>query len=210
MSARIIHLKNEGDVSISLEHAVDVLRTGGLVAVPTESYYGLAVNAMDEDAITRLLRVKKRERNNPILLLISDILSLEHLAEQVPDISRRLIDQFWPGGLTMVFKAGPMVSPLLTAGSSKIGIRLSSHIVPTELARALGAPITGTSANISGQPPSVRAGDVYKALGNHVDLIIDSGPTAGGKGSTVVDVTQAPPQVLREGMVSRELLERHY
>jgi L-threonylcarbamoyladenylate synthase len=126
------------------------------------------------------------------------------MVQDIPHIAWTLMDAFWPGGLTLVFKAGSGVSPLLTGGGDKIGIRLSSHPIPTELAHAAGIPITGTSANLSGQTPHTEAKDVLLSLGQEIDLLLDGGKTAGGKGSTVLDVTVDPPRVLREGMVSSQ------
>jgi L-threonylcarbamoyladenylate synthase len=117
-----------------------------------------------------------------------------------------LMERFWPGGLTMVFFADPILPWSLTAGTAKIGVRLSSHPVPTELARAVGAPITGTSANRSGQSSCSTAAEVMEAVGKDIDLILDGGRTTGGKGSTVLDVTADPPVVVREGIVSRDEL----
>ena len=125
----------------------------------------------------------------------------------IPPVAPRLMDEFWPGDLTLVFEAGPKVSPLLTGGTGKIGIRLSSHPVATALTLAIEAPISGTSANISGQPACRKAQEVLNGLGSGVDLILDAGETAGQIGSTVLDVTVHPLRVLREGVVTREHLE---
>ena len=113
----------------------------------------------------------------------------------------------WPGGLTLVFEAGPRTPGSLTAGTGKIGVRLSSHPIATGLAQSAGLPITGTSANVSGEPACIKAEEVSRSLGRTVDLILDGGETEGGKGSTILDITVKPPRVLREGMVSREDLK---
>ena len=206
MATKIIKVYRPGDLGGATSQAAGVILSGGMVAIPTESFYGLAVDAANEKAIKRLLHVKKRRETHPILILIASTDVLEGLVKDMPRIAWKLIDAFWPGGLTLVFKAGPRVSPLLTGGTDKIGIRLSSHPVPTQLARAAGVPITGTSANISGQPPCKDADDVLISLGGQIDLILDGGKTAGGKGSTVLDVTVEPPVILREGMVAQDLL----
>jgi L-threonylcarbamoyladenylate synthase len=190
-----------------LERARKILIKGGLVAFPTESFYGLAVDASNEDAIRRLFKVKKRRDNSPILVLIPSIGYLKGYVADVPEIALALIERFWPGGLTLLFKAGPDISRLLTAGTAKIGVRISSHPVAAALALAVGSPITGTSANISGRPGCVTAGEVHVSFGKGVDLILDGGKTAGGKGSTILDVTVNPPEIVREGMVAREQLE---
>ena len=194
---------------MALNNAKDVILSGGVVAVPTESYYGLAVSVMDENAIHRVIRIKKRPEKNPILILISSVDELDRYVVQVSPLAAKLIRRFWPGGLTLVFQGREILPPVLTAGTGQIGVRLSSHPVPTELARLAGVAITGTSANISGEPPCESAPQVVKAIGEDVDLVIDGGEreTQGGKPSTVVDVTVQPPEILREGLVSRDLLQ---
>lgn len=197
-------LKADQEESIRL--AAQTILSGGLVAVPTESFYGLAVSALNGRAIGRLLRVKKRREDHPILILIPSSEALSRYVTRIPPAAHKLIKAFWPGGLTMVFGAAPGLPSSLTGGSSKIGVRLSSHPVPTELARAAGVAITGTSANMTGKPPCETPEEVRGALGAQVDIILDAGKTAGGKGSTVLDVTVSPPVILREGMVPRKAL----
>lgn len=190
----------------SINEAARVILAGGVVAVPTESFYGLAVNALDERAVERLLAIKKRREDHPILILIPSAEVLGRYVAQIPAVALRLMEAFWPGGLTMVFEAKPLLPFLLTGGTGKIGVRLSSHPVPSSLARAAGVAITGTSANVTGEPPCESPEEVLEALGARVDIVLDGGNTAGGKGSTVLDVTVTPPAILREGMVSRDLL----
>jgi L-threonylcarbamoyladenylate synthase len=189
------------------DRAKKIILRGGLVAFPTESFYGLAVNASDEEAISRLFILKKRRDNLPVLVLIPSLEYLKGYVADVPEIALKLIEKFWPGGLTLLFKAAPDISPLLTAGTGKIGVRISSHPIAAALTLAVGSPITGTSANISGRPGCVTAEEVYTSLGNVVDLILDGGRTAGGKGSTIMDVTVNPPEIIREGMISREQIQ---
>ena len=205
MSSRLLKI-DERNFREVIQEAAQVVHEGGIVAVPTESFYGLAVHALDEKAIERLFAVKRRREDNPVLILIPSKESLSSYVTEASEKDRKLMERFWPGGLTMVFFAGLILPRSLTAGTGKIGVRLSSHPVPTELARAVGAPITGTSANRSGRPSCSTAEEVMEALGEDIDLILDGGKTAGGKGSTVLDVTTDPPVVLREGIVSRNEL----
>jgi L-threonylcarbamoyladenylate synthase len=195
----------KADLGESIIEAARAIIDGGVVAVPTESFYGLAVHALEEKALKRLLSIKKRREDHPILILIPSADLVGDYALRIPIVARRLIKAFWPGGLTMVFKAKPILPSLLTAGTGKIGVRVSSHPVATELARAAHAAVTGTSANVTGEPPLRDPEKVLEVLGSQVDIILDGGKTAGGKGSTVLDVTVAPPVILREGMVSRKL-----
>jgi L-threonylcarbamoyladenylate synthase len=193
-------------LELAAREAAEILKSGGLVAYPTESFYGLAADVDNETAILRLFRVKKREAGKPVLLLIPSVPYLKRYAANIPETAIRLMDVFWPGGLTLIFEARKDVSTLLTAGTGKIGIRLSSHPVATALAQATGSAITGTSANISGEAPCNTSYGVASALGNDVDRILDGGETPGQKPSTVLDMTTRPPTVLREGLIETETL----
>lgn len=181
--------------------AAQCLLSGGLVAHPTESFYGLAVDATNQNAIKKLFSLKERQIKHPILILIPSVEILKQYVEHIPTIAHQLIEAFWPGGLTLVFKASQKVSPLLTAGTGKIGIRFSSHDMATALTRAIEVPITGTSANISGKTACRTAKEVLHTFGEKVDLILDGGETKGKIASTVLDVTVDPPKILRQGMV---------
>ena len=194
---------------VGLNKAASIIRSGGVVAFPTESFYGLGVSAWDEKAIQRLFAIKKREESQPLLLLIPTASLLNQYVIRIPDIASQIMEEFWPGGLTLIFEANPDLPHLLTSGTGKIGLRISSHPVATALAQAVGAPITGTSANISGQAACSSAEAVRHSLGRSVDFVLDGGETEGGKGSTVMDITVDPPVVLREGMVTREQLEAY-
>ncbi len=202
----VLDIKGGQDVDQGLLRAAAVILAGGAVVFPTESFYGLGVNVEDEQAIHRLFDIKKRREDHPVLILIPYREVLDQYVSHIPFTAGRLMDRFWPGGLTMVFKAGSRVSPLLTADTGKVGVRLSSHPIATGLARRAGVAITGTSANISGEPPCADAEDALSAVGKEVDLVLDAGKTPGEKGSTVLDMTVEPPRVVREGMISRELL----
>lgn len=204
---KIVHTGNPQERTMALERACKVLREGGIVAFPTESFYGLAVDIRREDAIHRLFRVKGRASDQPVLLLLPSLESVECYAAAIPGAARRLMDRFWPGALTLVFEAAGTVSPLLTAGTGTIGLRLSIHPLATHLAGALGIAVTGTSANPSGFAPACTAEEAAQSLGPHLDLILDGGRTGGGLGSTVLDVTVDPPRIVRQGQVDRALLE---
>jgi L-threonylcarbamoyladenylate synthase len=203
--SRIINVRSETNLSEGIDEARDVLLSGGVVAFPTESFYGLAVNPMDDEAIDLLFRLKKREPDQPILVLIPFLEALELYASEIPEIARTLTRKFWPGGLTLLFKATPRISQRLTAGTGKIGVRLSSHPVATALAQSINSPITGTSANLSGYPACTNAMEVYNYFKMGV-LILDGGETAGGNGSTILDVSVTPPKIIREGMIAADQL----
>jgi len=204
----IIRLDGSANKKQVIQEAKAILLRGGLVACPTESFYGLAVDVDNEAAIGKLFSLKKRPTGRPVLILIPSSESLATYVTHIPKVAVKLIRRFWPGGLTLVFEASERISPLLTAGTGKIGVRLSNHPVATALARSIERPVSGTSANISGAPPCRHAEEVMGYFGQEVDLIIDGGKTAGGKGSTILDVTVDPPEIIREGMIQRNVLEK--
>ena len=188
-------------VSVLAEQVRRVLGTGGLCVLPTESFYGLAAAPFDESALARLWQVKGRSEGKPILLLIGDRSQVAPLVQTIAPAATILMDAFWPGPLTIVFPAALTLSDAVTAGTGSVGIRLSGCQPLVALLREVG-PVTGTSANREGRQPPCRAEDVQANLGEEVDLIVDAGPTPGGRPSTVVDV-RGPIRIVREGAIER-------
>jgi L-threonylcarbamoyladenylate synthase len=189
-----------------LAEAIRILREGGVVAFPTETFYGLGADARNEAAVEKIFRIKGRDFRNPLPLIVANENDLIPLVEEIPAAARMLMKAFWPGPLTLVFRASSSVLPRLTAGTGKIGIRVSSHPVARLLAEGLGGPLTATSANLSGGAECISAEAVMDALGDLLDAVIDGGATPGGKGSTILDVTVSPPRILREGAISGNLI----
>ncbi len=185
----------------AVRRAVDVIQSGGIVAFPTETFYGLGVDPFNPGAVERLFEVKGREPGRPILLVVDDIKRLEDIVKAIPEEARSLIRKFWPGPLTLLFKSASHVTSALTGGTGKIGIRIPSHPVALHLLQAVGRPLTATSANRSGQPGAATAETVAETLGPSLDLILDGGATPGGLGSTIVDATLHPPRLVRDGQV---------
>jgi L-threonylcarbamoyladenylate synthase len=181
--------------------AVAVLLDGGVIAYPTETFYGLGVDATNVKAIERLFAVKGRDFKNPIPVVVGDVAQLNQVVTNVPPLAKELIARHWPGPLTLVFSVASSLSNRLTAGTGKIGVRVSSHPIARLLAGQLGGPLTSTSANHSGQKECITAQEVLEKIGDDLDLIIDGGATPGGKGSTILDITQTPPVVLRAGVI---------
>ena len=207
-SSLILDARDPNTADLALSEAAAIVRQGGLVAFPTESFYGLAVDPSNEVAVRNLFKAKRRLPNNPILLLIEKTTRVLDYAVQVPEKSLVLMRKIWPGRLTLVFRARPEVSSLITGGTGRIGLRVSSNSLACALARLVGRGITGTSANISQHRPCLTAEEVLKELGDTVDAILDGGPCPGGQGTTVLDISEDPPRILREGMVSRDEIER--
>jgi L-threonylcarbamoyladenylate synthase len=190
-----------------IDQAVAILKSGGVIAFPTETLYGLGADARDPAAIDKTFGIKGRDFKNPILVVIGDVRHLEAFAESIPTEAQKLMDRFWPGPLTIVFRAAPSVSPKLTAGSGKIGIRLTSHPIAMAISRRLGGPLTATSANLSGSPECSSAAEVLSQLEGKLDGVVDGGQTPGGKGSTIVDATVSPIKILREGVIAAALIQ---
>jgi len=184
-----------------IREAAAVIRAGGVVSYPTRSLYGLGADAFNAAAIRRIYEIKERPIERPILVLIDQRAQLDRLVIDVPHAAQNLMRRFWPGRVTLVFAVAPGLPKELTSGTGRIGIRLPDHPVAAALAARAGGPITGTSANLSGQEGFTISPPPGSRIAEKVDLLLDAGTLRGGPGSTVVDVTTDPPKVLREGCV---------
>ena len=180
--------------------ACKVLRAGGVVAFPTETYYGLAVDPFNPAALSRLFTLKGRAADKPVLLIVENPSQLSTLVAEIPRSFVLLMERFWPGPLTLVFPGAPSLSGMLTGGRDTIGVRVSSHPVARQLVRAFGGPITATSANFSGHPAAVTAGGVRDQFGPEVDAVLDGGATPGGQGSTLLGYQEGKVCLLRAGV----------
>jgi len=205
----ILKISDKYSEELILTRAADILTSGGIIAYPTETFYGLGANATNEKAIQKIFSVKGREFKNPISLIIGETDDIYALVQDVPELAQKLMATFWPGALTIVFKASASVSTLLTAGSGKIGLRVSSHPGAVGIVRKTKKPLTATSANLSGAPECTSAFEVALQLGDKVDAIVDLGNTPGTKGSTIIDVTTTPPVILREGAIRTKAIEKY-
>jgi L-threonylcarbamoyladenylate synthase len=188
--------------------AARIIRGGGVVVFPTTSLYGLAADASNPAAVEKVFAIKQRPLNKPVLILVPNLWDIENLVSDVPLAAEWIMTALWPGNLTLIFKAGNGLLPGLTAGTGKIGIRLPIYPVARRLVRAAGIPITATSANISGQTGCSRIADLDPSVAAAVDLILDAGPLKGGAGSTILDVSQDPPVLLREGSIPVSTLSK--
>lgn len=184
----------------ALQEAAVALREGKLVAFPTDTVYGLGAHAFIPAAVARIFRVKGREESKALPLLLACAQDLPLVVAKVPEEAWRLAEAFWPGGLTLLLRAGPRVSEAVRAGGSTVGVRVPGHSLTRELIAAVGAPLTGTSANRSGWPSPLTAGEALRQLGGRIPLIIE-GSCPGGLASTVLDLTADPPAVRRVGAV---------
>ena len=184
----------------------DAIRAGGVIAYPTDTVYGLGADPKNAGAVRKLIGIKGRQADQPILLLIKDASEVGDWASEVNPAAERLMKKFWPGPLTLVFKAKPDVMAELTGGTGTIGLRVPGNALTRQLLAALGTALTGTSANISGGQSPRTAREAVEAIGGMVDMVLDGGRAEGGNPSTVVDVSTERPKVIREGAIpSRDI-----
>ena len=184
-----------------------ILNLGGVVAFPTDTFYGLGANPFNEQAVSRIFAIKQRPENKPLLVLIDSTHQLNALTQEINPTAKMLIEKLWPGPLTLLFAAHSHLLPQLTGNTGKIGIRQPGKPQVLQFLAGVGFPLTATSANISGSKNAVTAKEVEETLGSKIDLIVDGGTAPGEKESTVLDVTLSPPLIVREDAVSKEEIE---
>lgn len=188
----------------ALRRAAEILRGGGLVALPTETVYGLGANALDAGAVARIFEAKQRPAWDPVIVHVAGEAMLEGLVEEVPDTARRLIKAFWPGPLTLLLRRTRTVPDAVTAGRALVGVRMPAHPVALELIRRAGVPVAAPSANLFGHTSPTTAAHVLDDLDGRIDAVLDAGPTAHGVESTVLDACQNPMVIYRPGAVTAE------
>ncbi len=186
----------------SINRAVAKIRKGGVVAFPTRCLYGLGADAFNPAALEKIFHIKERPLNKPLSILVARMENIPGLVTHIPGAALPIMEKFWPGQITLIFKANPKLPFILTGGSGKIGIRIPEHKVALALVKAANMPITGTSANISGMPGCSDIKKLDPLVAGKTDFILDSGKLKGGAGSTVIDLTAEPVKILREGEVS--------
>ncbi|MDE2831513.1 MAG: L-threonylcarbamoyladenylate synthase [Gemmatimonadota bacterium] len=193
----------------NINQAANIIKNGGLIAYPTETVYGLGADPHNDEAVQKIFIAKGRAEDKGIILLIRGVDDLSTLVRTVPPTAQILIEAFWPGPLTLVFRANPDLSPALLGGRDTIALRHSSSSIASQLLTALGGPLTSTSANRSTEPPARSAYEVENALGEHLDLILDGGPSDTTLPSTLVDVSSDRTILLREGAIPAQKLRAH-
>lgn len=190
-----------------IRRAAEVIRSGGLVAFPTETVYGLGANALDPAAVARIFEAKGRPATNPVITHVSETSDVLNVAANWPETAAKLAARFWPGPLTLVVPKGSRVPPIVTAGGPTVAVRCPNHAVAHAIIREAGVPIAAPSANRSTELSPTRAEHVLKGLNGRIDLLLDGGPCPGGLESTVVDVTGEVPRLLRPGLITVPMLE---
>jgi len=191
-----------------IERAVEMLKSGGLVAFPTDTVYGIGANAFNKDAVERIFTAKGRDSKKPLQVLIADKDDLNFIVEKQSDTLHRLAEKFFPGALTIVVSAKEDFPRWVTCGLDTVGVRMPSNPIALEMIKAFGKPIAATSANISGFPDPKNAQQVLEYLDGKVDLILDGGATPDDIPSTVIDISVNPPKILRQGKLTVDELNK--
>ena len=207
MNSVILKLaKDFSNINEIAEKIVSYLKEDKVGAIPTETFYGLAANPFSEKAVKKIFYLKRRPPNKPILLLIGNLEQLSLIVKDVPPLAEKLISKFWPGPLTIIFRAKESIPPLLTANTGTIGVRLSSSLVVRKICKVFEAPITGTSANISEGVPLRSAEEILNEI-PEVDFVLDGGKLQAKAPSTVVSVIENKLFLIREGIIPFEKIK---
>ena len=206
MNTKIIQINRENFTDAELAEAAEILRNGGLVAIPTETVYGLGANALDESASKKIYEAKGRPSDNPLIAHISCMDELSALVSEIPEAGRKLAEKYWPGPLTMVFPKKDIVPYGTTGGLETVAIRMPSDPVANRLIKLAGVPVAAPSANTSGRPSPTKAEHVVEDMNGKIEMIIDSGEVGIGVESTIVDVSGKVPMLLRPGAITMEML----
>lgn len=190
---------------LRIKAAADCLKSGGIIAVPTDTVYGLGADPFSVEAVQKLYTLKGRPEAKPIPLLLSAVEDVKQVAQNLPDLFFQLTERFWPGGLTIVVEAKNLL-PQLTAGGTTVGVRIPNQPLLLEILQEFGGAMAVTSANLSGQPAATAPDEFGAALISRIDMIVDGGKTPGPIPSTVYDISVSPPQIRRHGVISEETL----
>ena len=207
MKTRFCRLSGGPEDEEIYREAGAIIREGGLVAFPTETVYGLGGNGLSGASSAKIYAAKGRPSDNPLILHIAGMEELPALVSDIPDAAKRLAETFWPGPMTLIFRKSSLVPPETTGGLDTVAVRMPSHPAAQRFIRAAGVPIAAPSANLSGRPSPTTAKHVREDLDGRIDMILDGGPADIGLESTIIDVTEETPVILRPGYIGREALE---
>ena len=206
MTAEILSTHTPALFDAAVKRATELLRAGEVVALPTETVYGLAANALDKKAVAKIFQIKDRPANNPVIVHVANVEMAKRCVTAWPDPAEKLARAFWPGPLTIVLPRAKKIPGIVTAGGGTVGVRWPAHPFVQAVIRECGFPLAAPSANLSGRVSPTTAGHVHRQLGDKISLIVDGGQSQVGIESAVLDLTVSPPQVLRPGMIHAESL----
>lgn len=207
METRVIPIEEENIKEDVLKEAGEIIKRGGLVAFPTETVYGLGGNALDETASEKIYRAKGRPSDNPLIVHICRMEDIYPIVKEVPEAALKLADVFWPGPLTMILKKSDKVPDTTTGGLDTVAVRMPGHKTALAFIAAAGGYVAAPSANISGKPSPTLAKYVAEDMGGRIDMILDGGEIAIGLESTIIDLTEKVPVILRPGYITKKMLE---
>ena len=193
-----------------LKEVARTIRQGGIAVFPTETVYGIGTNGLKENSVKRLYEVKQRPLNKPISLLVNGTDMINEIAQDITDLEKALIREFFPGPLTIILKKKDIVPNIVTANSNMVGVRMPSNEIALKLIEYAGVPIATPSANISGKPSGTNMEDIMKDFEGKVDYFIDDGPSKIGISSTIVQVIDGVPHILRQGKITEEQIMNIY
>lgn len=199
-------MKTEKLTAADVEQAAAILARGGLLGIPTETVYGLGANGLDPEAVAHIFEAKGRPQDNPLILHVPSAEWLERYCQHIPDAAYTLAERFWPGPLTMILERKPVVPDVVTAGLNTVGMRCPAHPVCRAIIAAAGVPVAAPSGNTSGRPSPTNMADMLEDMEGKIDGIVDGGPCSVGVESTIIDLTEQPPRLLRPGGVTLEEL----
>ncbi|HIZ16667.1 MAG TPA: threonylcarbamoyl-AMP synthase [Firmicutes bacterium] len=202
MLTKIIRAADEKGIEAAAKLSAKVIRRGGLVALPTETVYGLGANALDKEAVNKIFAAKGRPQDNPLIVHVSGIEMAKNLLADIPPLAYKLSEKFWPGPLTMIMQKRDVIPDTVSAGLDTIGVRMPKSAAFLRTIEESGVPIAAPSANTSGKPSPTTAQHVYDDLNGKIDLIVDGGSCSVGIESTVVDITGDIPVILRPGAIT--------
>ncbi len=206
MNTRIVKIDAVNIDKNAIEEAAEIIKNGGLVAFPTETVYGLGANALDAEASKKIYDAKGRPSDNPLIAHIASLDALDEIVEDVSDVANKLIEKFWPGPMTLIFKKKTLVPDSTTGGLDTLAVRFPENEIAKALIEKSGVPIAAPSANTSGKPSPTKGEHVIEDLDGRVDMILDGGEVGLGLESTIIDVTDKPT-ILRPGFITQEMLE---
>ena len=207
MKTKMVSIDRAAFCDADLAEAARILGRGGLVAFPTETVYGLGANALDEQAAAKIYEAKGRPSDNPLIAHIAKRSDLEVLVKEIPEAAKKLMDAYWPGPLTMIFYKSSLVPYTTTGGLDTVAVRMPDDAIARRLIELAGVPVAAPSANTSGRPSPTAADHVLQDMDGRIEMIVDGGPVGIGVESTIVDVTEETPVLLRPGAITMEMLQ---
>ena len=202
MTTEILKVENLMKDAENIARAAELLRAGEVVAIPTETVYGLAANALDGEAVEKIFVAKGRPQDNPLIVHIDDFSTLEKIVEEIPENAIKLAEAFWPGPLTMIFKKKDVIPSVVSAGRDTVGVRLPEHRIARAIIYTANYPLAAPSANTSGRPSPTKAKHVFDDMNGRISAIVDGGESGVGVESTVIDITRTPARLLRPGGIT--------